>query len=147
MNESDVVDLRDLETSDIHDVEVIWRTSGLVGDDEDAVAEITMLLALPLGICIGAMVNGALVGVVFGQDEHRRGWMGRLAVHPEFQRRGVGRALVFEMERRLIEREIPRVELYVYGANEAATRFYAGLGYRQWPELVVTTKWFTSNGR
>jgi ribosomal protein S18 acetylase RimI-like enzyme len=70
-----------------------------------------------------------LIGsVMFGYDGHR-GWINYLAVHPDHQRRGLGRVLMAEAEERLARLGCPKVNLQVRGSNQAAVEFYRRIGY------------------
>src|SRR5262245_63675763 len=48
-----------------------------------------------------ATCDGAVVGTTLAGYDGHRGWLYRVAVAPEHERQGVGRALVAEAERRL----------------------------------------------
>jgi ribosomal protein S18 acetylase RimI-like enzyme len=52
-----------------------------------------------------------------------------MAVEPEAQRRGVGRALLAEVERRTAERGISYISLMVTEENEGARELYAEAGF------------------
>jgi ribosomal protein S18 acetylase RimI-like enzyme len=77
-----------------------------------------------VGECGGQVVATALAGY----DGHR-GWLHLVAVDPRFRRRGFGRALVAEAERRLAGMGCPKVNLQVRAANEQVVAFYRKLGY------------------
>ncbi len=53
-----------------------------------------------------------------------------LAVHPDFQQRGVGRRLLAEIEKIARERNCCRVTLEVLEQNDVARRLYRSLGFR-----------------
>ncbi len=63
-----------------------------------------------------------------------------LAVLPDFQRRGIGRALIAEVERRARERECCKITLEVLDSNTGAKRLYEAVGFGPWdtPTLFVT---------
>jgi ribosomal protein S18 acetylase RimI-like enzyme len=67
----------------------------------------------------------------FGRGEGHRGWMNYLAVAPSFRGRGFGRLLVEHVERALLERGCPKVNLQVRASNPEAVAFYRRLGYGQ----------------
>lgn len=83
--------------------------------------------------------NGALVGVVMGSSDGRRGWISRLAVDPGRQRSGIGRALVEELERRLAALGVPQANLLVMDENAVGLAFWASLGYASLP-IVMHSK-------
>ncbi len=47
---------------------------------------------------IGAYKNEKLVGIVFGTDDGRKGWINRLAVAEKYRGQGIGRILVEKLE-------------------------------------------------
>ena len=63
-----------------------------------------------------------------------RGYLQRLAVHPDHQRRGLGRALAVDGLRWLRRRRATRAVVNTQPGNDAALRLYTGLGFR--PEAV-----------
>ncbi len=78
-----------------------------------------------------------LLGVVLGTYDGRRGWIQRLAIDPRARRRGVARALVAELERRLRARGCQQVNLLVYGANDGGRRFWEDVGYEGDDRIVL----------
>jgi ribosomal protein S18 acetylase RimI-like enzyme len=52
-----------------------------------------------------------------------------MAVEPDAQRHGVGRALLAEVERRAEQRGLPAVSLMVTEENQAARELYRGAGF------------------
>lgn len=81
-----------------------------------------------------------LVGVVVGTDDGRRGWIFRLAVDPGHRRQRIGRALVDEVERRLVDRGVNRIRLLVIGDNATARRFWTAAGYDAFEDVVMYSK-------
>ena len=63
-----------------------------------------------------------------------------LAVLPDFQGRGIGRALIAEVERLARERDCCRITLEVHDSNTGAKRLYEAAGFGSWdtPTLFVT---------
>src|SRR4029453_2599150 len=76
-----------------------------------------------------ATIDGAIVGTTLAGYDGHRGWLYRVAVAPERQRHGIGRALVHEAERRLPQLGCPKINLQIEGANEHVVAFYDRLGY------------------
>ena len=61
--------------------------------------------------------------------EGHRGWINYLAVAPEHQGKGLGRAMMAEAERLLREAGCPKINLQVRSANAKVIEFYRRLGY------------------
>ncbi len=85
--------------------------------------------------------RGAVVGYAVAGRTPRRGYLQRLAVHPAWQGRGFGSALVLDglrwMRRRGVERAVVNTQL----ENAAAHALYLRLGFREAPEgLAVLRK-------
>ncbi|HWA16077.1 MAG TPA: GNAT family N-acetyltransferase [Gemmatimonadales bacterium] len=140
--------LRDLTSADAERVLDITRTTGVFREDELRIAEEVFADCVsaegpsggkegdPWGrpyYGLGAEIDGQLVGwICWGQTPCTEGtWdLYWLAVDPKAHGRGVGRALVTEMERRLAGRarliSIDTSGRLDYGPTRA---FYAAVGY------------------
>jgi ribosomal protein S18 acetylase RimI-like enzyme len=61
-------------------------------------------------------------------------------VLPERQGQGIGRALMSELERRMLHRGVRKINLQVRGDNQGVAGFYKRLGYAD-EHLVAFGKW------
>lgn len=77
--------------------------------------------------------NSELVGYAVTGRAGRRGYVQRLAVAPEVQRRGVGTALVVDGLRWLRHRRAREALVNTQLGNDAALRLYERLGFRRQP--------------
>ena len=78
-----------------------------------------------------ALRDEQLVATVMGGYDGHRGWISYLAVHPQYQRQGVATALVQQLEKRLIARGCPKVQLLLRKDNLDVQGFYDELGYEE----------------
>lgn len=86
-------------------------------------------------------VDGRIVAsVMVGHDGHR-GAVYYLAVAPDQQGTGAGRAMMTAAEDWLRARGVPKLNVMVRRENLAVTRFYAALGYGE-DDVVVLSKRF-----
>ena len=76
------------------------------------------------------LLGDELVATVMAGYEGHRGWVNYLAVNPNHQRQGFGRAMMAEAEARLADAGSPKVNLQVRGDNEVVLTFYRKLGYQ-----------------
>ncbi len=70
-----------------------------------------------------------------------RGNICRLAVHPDYRRRGIARALVVEIEHWLREQGTRRVTALVEKEHDWATNFWTAVGYGYRPPHPPATCW------
>ncbi len=79
--------------------------------------------------------SGAMVGFIIAElrrkGEARVGHIVTIDVAASMRRKGLGRALIFAVERRLREMRIDRVRLEVSVDNDGAQGFYAEEGYER----------------
>lgn len=77
----------------------------------------------------GAYDGDRLVGIVVGTDDGRKGWINRLAVHPEDRNRGIGTTLVERLEAAFDANGIDVIAALIEGENEQSRTFFADHGY------------------
>ncbi len=136
------IELRELRLEDYEAMIALWERVGLPyrPRGRDSREEIAAQMARDPELFLGAFAGGRLVGVVIGSDEGRKGWINRLAVDPEYQRRGLGRRLVEEVERRLRARGRKIVAALVEDRNEASLEFFQRLGYKLDRSILYLSK-------
>jgi predicted N-acetyltransferase YhbS len=81
-------------------------------------------------------LDGALAGSVRGELADGVCRVGRLIVHPERQRRGLGSALMRELEESFAQ-ECERFEIFTGSKSVGNLRLYARLGYRAVEERAL----------
>ncbi len=116
-----------LEDSDA--VVAIWEACGLTVPWNDPHKDIARKLQVNPELFLVAEQDGRIAGTVMGGYEGHRGWINYLAVAPNSQRRGVGRALMQAVETQLAALGCPKINLQVRSGNTAVIQFYGHLGY------------------
>ena len=97
-------------------------------------------LRTPRNRYLGAFEGARLVGTVFGTHDGRKGWINRLAVHPDYRRRHLARRLVRICERGLREQGIQVFAALIEPDNVASEAVFRGLGYEIDPMLYARRK-------
>jgi ribosomal protein S18 acetylase RimI-like enzyme len=127
-----------VRTGDAVDAEIVlrlWRDADAAESRTDDEAALRGLVERDPAALLIAEFDGEPVGsLIVGWD----GWRGalyRLAVLPAHRRRGIGRLLVDEAERRLREMGVRRVAAMVISDHDHATAFWTAIGYEADPRL------------
>jgi len=78
-----------------------------------------------------------VVGTTMAGYDGHRGWLYSVAVHPGWQKRGIGGALVRHAEAALIALGCLKINLQITAGNEAVVAFYERLGYVVEPRVSM----------
>lgn len=132
----------ELGQDDYDTVLALWREAGLPikPAGRDSRAQFTAQLASGHQQVIGARIEERLVGVIVATHDGRKGWLNRLAVHPDFRRQGIALALVDEAERALRARGLGIFAALVEEPNDASLALFTTAGYSAHPEIRYLSK-------
>jgi ribosomal protein S18 acetylase RimI-like enzyme len=86
-----------------------------------------LLTAFDTHLVLVACVEGKVVGSIRGTVTEGTCHVGRLSIHPDFQKRGIGAALLAEIEHR--HPAVERFELFTGARSEGNIRLYQRAGY------------------
>lgn len=85
-----------------------------------------------------AVLDGTIVGAVRGYEQDGTGFIGRLIVHPYYQKRGIGTQLLRALEAHFNTAQ--RYELFTGNRSERNLHLYQKLGYRVFRTARLTDK-------
>ncbi|MGX5696419.1 GNAT family acetyltransferase [Agromyces soli] len=123
------ISIRPFAVADTEAVVALWSESGLVKPWNDPYLDIERKLAVQPELFLVAEAGGTVVGTAMVGYEGHRGWVNYLAVDPSLRGGGLGRRLMAEAERLLVERGCPKLNLQVRTTNTEVLAFYERLGY------------------
>ncbi|NYT11273.1 MAG: GNAT family N-acetyltransferase [Methanomassiliicoccales archaeon] len=130
MTEKEIT-IRKFRIDDYERVIRLWQESELehrpTGRDtrERIAAEIEKETA----IFLVAEMDSEMVGSIFCTHDGRKGWLNRISVLPEKQRKGIASALIREGERRLRELGIEVICALIWRSNLASRELFENQGY------------------
>lgn len=136
------VNFRLLGASDIPSVHALWAASGLPFHPEGRDAPALMGAEIEAGsaFLIGAFDGDALVGVVLGTDDGRKGWVNRLAVRPDRRGEGLGGRLIERCETVFAERGRGIVACLIEDWNDASLALFQKSGYALRRDILYLRK-------
>jgi ribosomal protein S18 acetylase RimI-like enzyme len=121
--------VRPFDEADEAQVIALWQECGLRRSWNDPHLDIARKRAVGDGLFLVAEAGGLLVGTLMAGYDGHRGSVNYLGVLPSRRKMGIGRALMAEAERRLLERGCPKINLQIRTDNLEAVEFYRRLGY------------------
>ncbi len=121
--------IRSFNDSDESAVISLWQQCNLTRPWNNPYKDIQRKLQVqPHSFLVGVVDEKVVATIMAGYEGHR-GWINYLAVAPEYQRQGIGRAMMAEAERRLQDAGCPKINLQVRSTNHDVIQFYRALGY------------------
>jgi RimJ/RimL family protein N-acetyltransferase len=134
------VRIRSYRAEDHPAVLALWEAAGLRRGASDEAEVVARKLRLERGPFLVAEAEGQIVGTVMGHVDRCWGWVNRLAVYPEWRRRGLARRLMAVAEGALGELGATSVHLLTHEENTAARALYQSLGYTTYRQIVYMNK-------
>jgi ribosomal protein S18 acetylase RimI-like enzyme len=121
--------IRIFEPGDESHVVRLWQDCNLTIPANDPHRDIALKRARQPELFFVATIGDRIIGTVMvGYDGHR-GWINYLAVAPNQQRKGIGRALMQHAEDSLRKLQCPKMNLQVRAGNQSVVAFYKAIGF------------------
>lgn len=91
-------------------------------------------------LILGAFEGEELIGMIIGTDDGRKGWINRLAVEPNYRRKGVAIGLINALERALKKRDRKIICTLVEDWNVNSLRLFKKAGYINHDDIFYLSK-------
>ena len=123
--------IREARAGEIDGILALWQATRSGPSITDTPEHLRMVTEKSPDLFLVAESDGGLVGSVLGGWDNWRGHIYRLAVHPDFRRRGLARALTAEVERRLRAKGARRIYALAASKQEMGVKFWESLPYEK----------------
>ncbi len=124
--------IRHLTNDDYDAIIALWQAAGLPIHihGRDSRAAFAQQMQTGHQTILGLEKDGVLIGVVLTTHDGRKGWINRLAVHPDHRRQGHAQRLITEAEHILREGQgMTVIAVLIEDWNEASMALFQKTGY------------------
>lgn len=125
------MEIRKLKISDYKEIIKLWSRAKLPYKPKgrDSKEAIAVEMNVNPEFLLGAFEGNQLIGTVILTCDMRRGWINRLAVNPDYRKRGVGKVLVAESENVLRKHGVRIFCALIDDDNAASQALFKKCGY------------------
>jgi GNAT superfamily N-acetyltransferase len=133
---------RSLTISDYDEIIALWKRSDLPfrPSGRDRKEAVQAQMAANPDFFLGAFEGDRLVGTVVVTSDGRKGWINRLAVHPDFRRKGVAKTLIRESEETLRKHGLRIFCALIEDYNKSSMQLFRKCGYKEHHDIVYFSK-------
>ena len=127
--------IRECQPEEAEALLALWQAAGTSPSITDTIADVRRVIESTAFVLV-AEADRCIVGSLIATFDGWRGNMYRIAVHPDYRRHGIGRALVEEGERCLTKLGAKRITALVEEKYPWATAFWSSVGYEIEPGIL-----------
>lgn len=125
---------------DYDEVYAMWQiTSKRALSSSDSREKIEQYLKHNLDMSQVAVCDGKIVGTVLAGHDGRTGFIHHTAVHPDYRRRHIGKAMVEKAVKKITESGINKTQIYCYIDNTTGQNFWKSLGFNRTENVLFET--------
>lgn len=130
-------DLTSIEVLDTITFDPVWRIS-----------ESSLIYAYrQAAIATVAEMDNCIVGYQISTTSHHGGHLARLAIHPKYQRMGIGSKLIHDIIVHFNKRGVFNISVNTQTDNKTSLALYEKIGFQETNELFPTYQYFMSSNQ
>jgi N-acetylglutamate synthase len=132
------IQITEMTAVDCEEVVSFWqRQDGIGLNESDTPSAIAACLNRNPGMSFIVRDGGQIVAAVLCGHDGRRGYLHHLAVNPTHRRQGIGRSLVHRCLGRLLQKRIPKCNIFLFAHNSEGKEFWQAIGFKDRTDLKV----------
>lgn len=132
--------IRGFKIDDYEEVVMLWERVGLTDKGENTKEDFIEQQKVAKDLFFIYEVDGKIAGTVIGGWDGWRAWIYRIAVAPEYQRRGIGSKLISEMTKRLTAKGGKRFRALIMSHNDSSKSLFQKTGFKLHGKIVLATR-------
>jgi ribosomal protein S18 acetylase RimI-like enzyme len=123
--------IRPFKAGDTTAVIQLWQKCNLSRPQNDAKKDIERKMKVHPELFLVGVEGNKVIATAMGGYEGHRGWVHYLGVDPEYRRKGLGHNMMEAIEKKLIVKGCPKINLMVRNDNLGVAEFYERIGYKK----------------
>lgn len=145
MNKTEIlsnIKIRKFKIEDYEALIKLWKDANLSyrPKGRDKKERIESEIKKSTSVFLVAEIDGKIIGALLGTHDGRKGWINRLVVAQKFQRRGIARKLVLEVEERFTKLGIGIFACCIEDWNKESMEVFEKFGYIEHRDIIYYTK-------
>lgn len=134
--------IKPLVMDDYDSIIKLWKKANLPFKPQgrDSKEELEKQMQRDPDLFLGAFEGKELIAVIFATDDGRKGWINRLAVHPDHSGKGIGRMMCQKAESQLQMRGRKIICTLVEDWNQESLKFFNKVGYKKHDDIFYLSK-------
>jgi ribosomal protein S18 acetylase RimI-like enzyme len=113
------------------EVIALWERCNLTRPVNNPQKDIQRKMKVNPELFLIGLIDGKVAATAMGGYEGHRGWVNYLGVDPTLRKKGLGRQIMLALEKLLLERGCPKLNLQVLVNNTETMKFYERIGYKK----------------
>ncbi len=120
-----------------YEVLELWKRAEIGVGSSDTKEEIAMILDRNPELFLIGKEEEKIVAVVIGAFDGRRGYIHHLAVDPNYQEKGYGKAIMDDLIERFRIKKVHKIHLFIEKYNKKVVDFYSNQGWEIRKDLIM----------
>lgn len=136
------VSLRKMTLQDYETIIKLWKQGDIPyrPQGRDSRKNIKEQLGQPNCYFLVAETDKTIIGAIIGTHDGRKGWINRLVVEPSYQKKGIAKRLVEEVEHHFTSLGIDIVACLIEEWNTTSMQVFEQLGYTKHTDILYFSK-------